>query len=208
MENASPIETKKEIKLVFRVGEKKDLISKYDGKITLLDRELKELPVAGLSYTCELKPMLKGNGWIVIGFEKTVGIKVNLVFKKGKRMYNEKTETYKENMVSTYESKIVIAPEDMVLERYMEYECDIVLSPSGRAYIVEKAELAKEVEAEIISSPFPISCVEVKIRGVLHDDFRFDAAEDNEEEIEWKALRLSKRSIIDKDLIISNYKAA
>lgn len=96
--NTEVVQHKLGIKLVFRIGDKGDFVSVYEGKIAIIDRTLKTNPVAGVSYTCELKPMFKGNGWIVMAFEKTPAIKANLIFKQGKKMYNEKTDTYKENI--------------------------------------------------------------------------------------------------------------
>lgn len=204
----SATQNKTGVKLTFRKGEKGDLISTYERKIAIIDRSLKDSPVVGISYTCELKPMMKGNGYIVVAFEKTPTIKANLVFKRGKKMYNERTGTNKENMVSTYNREIVIAPEDMKLDTQKEYACELVMSPNGRAYIVETATPATPAKVEIVSHDYPVFSVEVKIGGVANDDLRFDCSEDDEKTLEHKMYRLSCLSIIDKEMVLSNYKAS
>jgi hypothetical protein len=208
--NAVPAtENKHGIKLVFRVGQQKDLISNYEGKIAILDRLLKELPVAGISYTCELKPMLKGNGWVVVDVKKTPTIKASFGFRLGKEIYNERTNTYKQDYISTYEpdGKIVIAPKEMIPDARKEYDCEIVLSPTGKAYIVEKAEVAAPAVAKIIAHEYPVSCVEIEIGGVLQVDLTFDCTNEDEKDLKWKISKLGARSIIDRDMIVSNYEA-
>jgi len=208
--NAAPeIPNKKGVKLVFHVGEKKDLISKYEGKIAIIDRALKDAPLTGVSYACELKSMLKGNGWIVVAIEKTPAIKASFAFRLGRSIHNERTNTYKQDYISTYEpdGKIVIAPKEMIPDARKEYDCEIVLSPTGKAYIVEKAEVAAPVIATIIPHEYPVSCVEVAIGGVVQDDLAFDCTNEDERDLAWKVSKLGARSIVDKDMILSNYEA-
>lgn len=138
----------KQAKLIFRTGKWKNkktghikdvFISKFDGKIVYADTKFNIR--TGVSYTCEMSLSYEEKAYDVIKADKTPVTKVNLVFKKGKRTHNEKTNDYVENMVSTFDGQIVIAPESLSVEPEKEYSCELVLSPNGRAYITETAKL-------------------------------------------------------------------
>lgn len=206
------LETKR-AKLIFRMGktktwegEEKDVfISKLDGKIVYAD--LKFNLRTGVSYTCELTLTPKGKAYNVEKADKTPVTKATLVFKRGKRMLNEKTNDYVENMVSTFDGEIVIAPETLNIEPHKEYSVEMVLSPNGRAYIAESVEPTAPAKAEIVAHESPLSIVEVIIDGDQQDDLRFDCMGGDEKMLQSKISNLRNRSIADKDMFISNYEA-
>lgn len=147
MQPASTIQAK----LTFKSGKWKDdftgiekdvFISKLDGKIVYAGIELNLR--TGVSYDCEMSLSSKGRAWNVSKAEKTPVIKTNLEFKYRKKR-NDKTSEWREDMVGTYPpkiGKIVIANMSLNIEPNKLYSCEIVLSPQGKAYIVERAEIA------------------------------------------------------------------
>lgn len=124
--------------LIFTRGTNDSFKSRLDDMIVIAKKEMNIIP--GRSYDCVLRPMIKenSNGFIVIEAKKTPPIKATLSFKTGKMG----------NMVSTFGYKIVIAPDNFQITPYKQYECDIVLSPNGNAYIVEDAKLIPEKVAK------------------------------------------------------------
>jgi hypothetical protein len=206
------LETKK-AKLIFRMGkhktwegdEKDVFISKLEGKIVYADISFNLR--TGVSYNCEIALSPKEKAYDVKKADKTPVTKVTLVFKKGKKMYNEKTNDYVENFVSTFDGEIVIAPETLSIEPHKEYTVEMVLSPNGRAYIVETAEPTAPAKAEIMAHESPISIVEVIIDGMQQDDLRFDCMAGDEKMLQVKISSLRNRSITNKDMVVSNYEA-
>lgn len=198
--------------LIFRLGkqrgeyEKAPAVSKYNKMVVIADEKLNvKLDV---SYDCELIPMKSGKGFFAITATKTPVIKTTLLFKKGKRIYNEFTNEHKENMVSSFDGEIVIAPENLIIEHNKEYDCEIVMSPNGRAYIAESAEPSANIkEIEIITNPYPVLTVEVKLDGILIDDLQFDCIGGDEKMLQSKIFKLKCRNIKDKDMMASNYEA-
>lgn len=199
--------------LIFRQGkqrgeyEKAPAVSKYNKMVVIADEKLNvKLDV---SYDCELIPMKTGKGYFAIMATKTPVIKTTLMFKKGKKIYNEFTNEYKQDMVSSFDGQIVIAPDNMNIEPNKEYDCEIVMSPKGRAYIVESIKPSVSTkEAEIIVRPHPDMIVEVKIDGVLADELRFDCMGGDEKILQSKIFKFKCRNIKDKDMAVSNYEAA
>ena len=121
-------------------------------------------------------------------------------------MYNEKTNDYVENMVSTFDGEIVIAPESLNIEPQKEYSVEMVLSPNGRAYIVERIESAVPAIAKIIIHESS-STVEVLIDGIHQDELRFDCMGGDEKMLQYKISNFRNKSVVDKDMVISNYEA-
>jgi hypothetical protein len=211
---ASTAPETKTAKLIFRTGKwtnkktghiKDVFISKFDGKIVYADTKFNIR--TGVSYTCEMSLSHEEKAYDVSKANKTPVTKANLVFKKGKRMHNEKTNDYVENMVSTFDGQIVIAPESLYIEPQKEYSVEMVLSPNGKAYIAETAELTAPAKAEIVAHESPLSIVEVIIDGDQQDDLRFDCMGGDEKMLQSKISNLRNRSIADKDMFISNYEA-
>lgn len=122
----------KTAKLIFRYGDGGTLISNYEGMIVIAQKGLDVKPM--VSYECTIRSMLKGNGFIAIKAEKLPPVKATLKFKRGKDG----------DMISTYEEGIVIAPDSIPVGPFKKYDCELVLSPQGKAYIVESAVLSSE----------------------------------------------------------------
>lgn len=199
--------------LIFRQGkqrgeyEKAPAVSKYNKMVVIADEKLNvKLDV---SYDCELIPMKTGKGYFAISATKTPVVKTTLMFKKGRKL-NEYTKEYMENMVGSFDGQIVIAPETMThIQPNKEYDCEIVMSPNGRAYIVESAEPSTSMkEVQIITNPYPNLSVEVKLDGVLADELKFDCVGGDEKILQSKIFKLKCRSLKDKDMMVSNYEAA
>lgn len=211
METDNKTETKK-VKLIFRTGrykndttgaEKDVFISKLDGKIVYAD--IKLALRTGVSYNCEIALTPQGKAYDVVSAVKTPVIKANLVFKNGKKKYNEKTNDFMENMVSTFDGEIAIASKALNIEPHKEYACEIVLSPQGKAYIVEVAELASPAKAEIVAHEAPLSVVEVIIDGVKQDDLKFDCMAGDEKMLQAKMNILRQKSIADNFFVVADY---
>ncbi len=210
-ENNIKTETKK-AKLIFRIGkhktwegEEKDIfISKLEGKIVYAN--LKFNLTTGVSYNCELTLSAKEKAYNVEKADKTPVTKATLVFKKGKRMLNEKTNDYVENFVSTFDGEIVIAPETLKIEPHKQYMVEMVLSPNGRAYIVEAVQPIAPAKAEIISHESSLM-VEVTIDGAYQENLRFDCMAGDEKILAEKIWSFKQCSVADKDMVVSNYEA-
>lgn len=189
--------------LIFRVGDKGALVSSYstnpqstlrtEKKIVLANKEMNLK--AGISYDCILKDMYKKNGYLVVSAVPTATKTATLLFKPGRDG----------KPVSSYQDKIVIVPDDMQIEVGGEYKCEIVLSPFGKAYIVQEFQEAPPALAEIIPQEYPVSIVEVKINGTIQSDLAFDCMGGEEKMLKNKAEKLRKRNIQNPEEVVALY---
>jgi hypothetical protein len=144
--NKTQVQTEtKKAKLIFKLGkwnekmntEEDRFISKLDGKIVYADTKKFDIKTR-VSYTCEIRLSYKGKAYDVMSAVKTPVIKLNLAFKLGDKKYNNETNDYKQNWVSSFDGEIVLADTKIFnIEPQKLYSCEIVLSPQGKAYIVE-----------------------------------------------------------------------
>lgn len=189
--------------LIFRVGDKGALVSSYSTNPDTTIRTEKKIVIAnkdmnlkaGISYDCVLRDMYKKNGYLVVSAVPTITKKVALVFKEGRDR----------KPVSSYQEKIVIVPDGMEIQTGAGYDCEIVLSPFGKAYIVQQFQQAPPSPAEIIPHPYPVSMVEVKIGGTLQPDLIFEATDGDEKVLRNKSSKLKQRNILNAEEVIILY---
>ena len=203
----------REAKLIFNLGKYKNektgidevvFISKLNGKIVYAN--IKFNLKTKVSYTCDLKFSPQGRAYDVVSAIKTPVIKTNLTFWKGKEKYNEKTNDYRQSWVSTFRGEIVLADMKIFdIEPQKLYSCEMVLSPQGKAYIVELAVPALPSKAEIVAHDSPLLIVEVIIDGMQQDDLRFDCMAGDEKMLQVKINRLRQRNIADNFFVVSSY---
>ena len=212
----SPVIAEKQKLLIFKRGTYRNkntgteipkFISKLFGKIVYADIKL-DL-ITGVSYTCDLSLSEMGKAYEVITANKTPVIKQTLHFKRGEKRHNPKNNTWVQNSIAWFDGRTVIASETIVAESGM-YDCELVLSPTGKAYIAEKAVPAAQAPpstARIMAHEYPLSIVEVIIDGNQQDNLKFDCMGGDEKILAEKIRMFRQMNISDKGMIISNYEA-
>jgi hypothetical protein len=197
-QQATPFPTEiTNFRTIFRDGGKGSLISFKDKKIVLVPKEIKVMP--GIPYQCVLKPMPKGNGFVVTHASEAEILAADLTFIDGKFG----------GMISFHNKKAVIAPENIEVVTGKEYECSFYLSGKGTSYVLISAKELPASKVQIIAHPYPVFSVEVRANDRLVPELSFDPIGERKDSVIENLVRdFKRRNFIDKDIKAKEYKDA